>query len=131
MGIEDGPALAECLDRAQSPSDIPRLLKAFESIRKPRTTRVKHQARANAEIFMVADAEAQRKRDQEWKSDPSNRARYNFDKDKTEELKQGSLAKQNWLLGYDVYDVVSVIPSLRYRFGSADAVRRIKNWTGY
>ncbi|CZR54504.1 uncharacterized protein PAC_04388 [Phialocephala subalpina] len=131
MGIEDGPAIAECLDRARNLSDIPRLLKAFETIRKPRTTRVKHQARANAEIFMVADPEAQRKRDHEWKSDPSNRTGYNLDKDKAEELKQGSLAKQNWLLGYDVYEVVSVIPPLRNKFCLANAVRRTKNWTEY
>lgn len=34
--IEDGAALAECLDRAQSDADISKLLRAFEAIRKPR-----------------------------------------------------------------------------------------------
>lgn len=56
---------------------------------------------------MEADPEAQRKSDHDWKSNPLNRAGYNFDKDKAEELKQGSLAKQNWLLGYDVYEITN------------------------
>ncbi|KAE8448432.1 hypothetical protein EG329_009497 [Mollisiaceae sp. DMI_Dod_QoI] len=134
MGIEDGAALAECLDRAESVSDIPRLLRAFETIRKPRTTRVKHVARTNAEVFMLSDPEAQRKRDDERKSDPSNKAGNNFDKGKVEKLKQGSLAKSNWLLGYDVYESVSVGSlSVKVMIGLANnGVRRqIKSWIKY
>lgn len=36
VSIEDGAALAECPDRAESVSDLQRLLSAFEVIRKTR-----------------------------------------------------------------------------------------------
>lgn len=36
MGIEDGAALAETLERAANTEDIKRVLPAFEKIRKPR-----------------------------------------------------------------------------------------------
>jgi salicylate hydroxylase len=36
MGIEDGAALVETLERAVKTNDIKRVLPAFETIRKPR-----------------------------------------------------------------------------------------------
>jgi 2-polyprenyl-6-methoxyphenol hydroxylase-like FAD-dependent oxidoreductase len=58
VGIEDGAALAERLSRAQSTEDdIPKLLKAFQDIRKPRTERVSGLSRMIKEDNMVPDGD--------------------------------------------------------------------------
>lgn len=37
MALEDAATLAECLERAKNPEDIPKVLKDFQEIREPRT----------------------------------------------------------------------------------------------
>lgn len=63
MAIEDSAALAECIGRATQKSDIPKLLEAFETIRKPRTEFMTRFARARKEMFCMPDGPAQQKRD--------------------------------------------------------------------
>src|ERR1019366_4918624 len=57
--IEDGAALAECLDRVQDISDIPNMLQAFQAIRKPRCEAIALGARANGDIWHMADGPEQ------------------------------------------------------------------------
>lgn len=40
MAIEDGASLAECIERAETTQDLPKVLHAFEAIRRPRCERV-------------------------------------------------------------------------------------------
>ena len=63
MAIEDGAALAEAISRAESASDLPKLLKTFESVRKPRCEDISANCFTNAEIFHLPDGPAQEKRD--------------------------------------------------------------------
>ncbi len=65
MSIEDGAALAECLDRAQDINDVPVLLRAFEAIRKSRCEAVQRGSRANGDIWHLSDGPAQEERDRQ------------------------------------------------------------------
>lgn len=63
MCIEDGASLAECLDRAATKSDIPTCIKAFETIRKPRTTLFSKTAEEHSKIMVSADPKEVESRD--------------------------------------------------------------------
>ncbi|KAH7390218.1 hypothetical protein BKA64DRAFT_117741 [Cadophora sp. MPI-SDFR-AT-0126] len=63
MAIEDGAALAESISRADSVTDLPKLLKVFEAVRKPRCEDISANCLKNAEIFHLPDGPAQEKRD--------------------------------------------------------------------
>jgi salicylate hydroxylase len=63
--IEDGAALAECLDRAESVLDLQRLLSAFEMIRKSRCETIAKSTLTNADVWHLPDGPAQQRRGQE------------------------------------------------------------------
>lgn len=102
MAIEDGAALGECLNRARSASDIPKLMHAFEAIRKPRCERVQAVARDTGHIWHLPDGPEQIARD---------RAMKRVD----EETKYAGRTPNRWsdddfepwLLGHDVFAYVS------------------------
>ncbi|EEP76553.1 conserved hypothetical protein [Uncinocarpus reesii 1704] len=98
--IEDGAALGECLDRAKSARDIPRLLYAFEAIRKPRCERIQAGARENGHIWHFADGPEQIARDRAMKAvaheGNEDSATYNPNRWSDPEF-------QPWLLGHDVF----------------------------
>jgi salicylate hydroxylase len=70
MCIEDWASLALCLGRAQSPADFPKILKAFEEIRKPRVERMVVRGRENARISHLSDGPEQVMRDNFMRSMP-------------------------------------------------------------
>jgi salicylate hydroxylase len=98
--IEDGAALAECLDRVQDVSDILNMLQAFQAIRKPRCEAIALGARANGHM---ADGREQAQRDCEMRqemdqSSPQSVVNPNKWSDKD---------FQPWLFGYDTVKLVS------------------------
>ncbi|KAL1310942.1 hypothetical protein AAFC00_001165 [Neodothiora populina] len=93
QAMEDAAILAQCLDRAGHVDDLPRLLAAYEVIRKPRAERLQQGARRNGVVWHFADGEDQQRRDWAMQGD----------------LKEGEVNPnvwadkgfQPWLFGYD------------------------------
>lgn len=63
QGIEDSACLAMCLEAAQSIHDLPKVLHAFETIRKPRAEWMVQRGREESLGFFLPDGEAQQQRD--------------------------------------------------------------------
>lgn len=53
MAIEDAWVLAKCVE-ADGGANLPRALQRYEALRKPRTSRVLNQSRANADLFHMS-----------------------------------------------------------------------------
>lgn len=108
IAIEDSACLAECLSRATSISDIPRVLHAFETIRKPRVTHIGEFALFNAHAWQLPDGEEQRKRDDMLAKAPIFAAQ-NWDGKHVDEFPglPPNPMYHPWMLGHDVVDYVS------------------------
>jgi salicylate hydroxylase len=65
QAIEDGATLAACL-AADSVSDPAETLHRYETLRRPRVTRLQEMSRANKTRFHLPDGPAQEARDAEW-----------------------------------------------------------------
>ena len=65
QAIEDGATLAACL-AAGSVSDPAETLRRYETLRRPRVTRLQEMSRANKTRFHLPDGPAQQARDAEW-----------------------------------------------------------------
>jgi salicylate hydroxylase len=63
MAVEDGATLAECPARAETVDQIPMVLRAHESIRKPRAEKVKAASERSGVEKNYPDGEQQEKRD--------------------------------------------------------------------
>ncbi|KUJ15021.1 FAD/NAD(P)-binding domain-containing protein [Mollisia scopiformis] len=70
MGIEDSACLAECLARATSTDDIPKLLDIFQNLRLPRVDSVRDKARGMHKMVHLEDGPAQQGRDKMLKARP-------------------------------------------------------------
>jgi salicylate hydroxylase len=104
VSIEDGAALAECIDRAESVSDLQRLLSAFEMIRKPRCEAISGSTLANADVWHLPDGPAQQARDRKLgKVDEKEAKKETGDVDKWSGKDQ-----QRGLFGYDTVKEVRV-----------------------
>jgi salicylate hydroxylase len=68
MCVEDGASLAECLDRAKTVDSIPRVLKAFENLRRARAESMIQLSRATMSQWHLPDGEQQVQRDAFWSS---------------------------------------------------------------
>lgn len=64
QGIEDSACIAECVDRANTVEDLPKVLKAFEAIRRQRVEFFIRRGRFNASVMHMPDGEKQKERDQ-------------------------------------------------------------------
>jgi 2-polyprenyl-6-methoxyphenol hydroxylase-like FAD-dependent oxidoreductase len=67
MAVEDGATLAECLSRAQTAYQIPKAMKVYESIRKPRAEKLKNASEAGGIEKHLPDGEKQRQRDEQMR----------------------------------------------------------------
>jgi salicylate hydroxylase len=67
MAVEDGIVIAECLARARSSSEIPRLMRFFEKLRLDRCYIILDAARNNGNIWHLADGPEQQKRDEQMR----------------------------------------------------------------
>ena len=70
MAMEDSVTLAECLARVEDTAGIPKALRAFETIRKPRLKLMAAFAELSAHRWQMPDGEEQRKRDAMLKTSP-------------------------------------------------------------
>lgn len=70
MCVEDAACLAECLDRVNFVEDLPKILHAYEQIRKPRTEWFVKRGSHMAAIWHLPDGESQQKRDKAWGARP-------------------------------------------------------------
>lgn len=112
MAMEDSAALGECLARAKDASDIPQALRAFETIRKPRTSLLSEFALMNAHIWQLPDGEEQRQRDAMFKNRPMFSAA-GWDGKHIDEVPATPRDPLffAWMLGHDVVGFVC-LPSL-------------------
>ena len=62
--MEDAAVLGECLDWAQSPSDLRQATLAYQAIQKPRCEKIQDRSRENAGGLSMPDGPAQQSRDQ-------------------------------------------------------------------
>ncbi|KAI9745685.1 MAG: hypothetical protein M1818_001219 [Claussenomyces sp. TS43310] len=102
MGVEDGAALAETLERATSAADIKRVLPAFEKIRKPRAELIASASAMLGKMWQMSDGEAQQQRDERMKAMPIWDAK-SWDGSHVDDV-PGSMRDptyQTWVMGHD------------------------------
>ncbi len=93
QAVEDGAALGALFENLENMDQLPHLMRVFEKVRKPRTTRITNESDSMRSIFNLPDGDLQRKRDrqlttmQPFVGYPNRWADPDF---------------QPWLLGYDV-----------------------------
>ena len=111
MCVEDGASLAECLDRAKTVEYIPRLLKAFENLRRARAESMIELSRATMSQWHLPDGEQQQQRDAFWsKMESLITAGDNFwDKKPVDNPPTGFMDPllQPYFRGHDAIDFVS------------------------
>jgi salicylate hydroxylase len=107
MGIEDSACLAECISRANSASDIPKILEIFQKIRQPRVESVQNRSRMMHKISHLPDGPAQEARDKNFKARPFYQAPSQWDR-KPIDVAPGERDPlyEAYLLGYDVFEHV-------------------------
>jgi hypothetical protein len=131
VGVEDGASLAECLDRAKSVEDIPRVLKAFENLRRARAESMIELSRASMDLWHLPDGEQQRQRDAFWSKRGSLvGAGSKFGNSKPIDEPPTSIMDplvQDYFRGHDAVDFVSDCRNFLAIF-LADFGRRIGNW---
>lgn len=121
MCVEDSACLAECLERAESVRDLPKVLHAFEQIRKPRTEWFVKRSSKIASIWHLPDGEAQEKRDKALASTPLSLPDMkvwdgiHIDDPPVEPTVPFHPLISPWTLAFDVFSYVSGI-SLTTRF---------------
>jgi salicylate hydroxylase len=109
MGIEDGAALAETLERAVNAEDIKRVLPAFETIRKPRAELIANASAMLGKMWQMPDGEAQEQRDARMKAMPIWDAK-TWDGSHVDEIPVQGLRDpkyQTWAMGHDTVAFVS------------------------
>ena len=107
MAMEDAIAVTECISRAKSVQDIPKLMKFFEVLRRDRCYTILDSSRKNADIWHLPDGPAQRERDKGIKKG----SKVNFESTQIEEQNPNrwSDAKfQPWMFGFDVFEDVKI-----------------------
>lgn len=101
QAMEDGAVLAECLVRAGHTDDLGIIMRAYETIRKPRTEKIQKGARVNGVVWHFDDGEEQERRDRAMQG-----------KLKQGEVNPNSWADpkfQPWLFGHDAIKEASSI----------------------
>lgn len=109
MCLEDGVSLAESLDRAATKSDIPACLKAFEEIRKPRTTLFSKTATEYSKLMVSQDPEEIESRDK-LRRERQDLMPEIWDGKHIDKLPDSSRDQMfgHWCYAYDTIDFVSL-----------------------
>ncbi|RVX72524.1 hypothetical protein B0A52_03714 [Exophiala mesophila] len=103
MSIEDGPALAECLSRVRELEDIPKYLRVFEQLRKPRCEKLQLCSRLNGQMWHLPDGPQQEERDRGFERDDFAKAETEQSEQESENVNPWSDRNfQPWLFGYDI-----------------------------
>ncbi|KAF4634196.1 hypothetical protein G7Y89_g3905 [Cudoniella acicularis] len=92
MATEDGATLAACLARAKSVDEIPRAMKAYEKIRKPRAEKIKGAAEGRGKEDHLPDGEEQERRDEILRGSLGSSG----------EISEETVKRVDWIYGFDV-----------------------------
>jgi salicylate hydroxylase len=97
-----------CLDYAKSVSDLPRVLAAYEQIRKPRAEWMVRKGRETAKIWHLPDGEQQRQRDK-YLATMSSSVTSKWDGKNIDDPPEGNFNPliQPYMQGFDIIDYVS------------------------
>ncbi|KAK9379274.1 uncharacterized protein V2V93DRAFT_373441 [Kockiozyma suomiensis] len=117
MAMEDAITLAECIDVVKDPSQISDMLKVYEEVRKPRTTRIVLGSRDMGYVNHLEDGPAQQKRDEALRhaTTKSSVAPTRYVPPSSTEIPPYDRQQPNpwsdtvfepWMFGYDVVKVV-------------------------
>ena len=109
MAIEDGAALAECLSRVETQEDIPRYLRVFENVRKPRCERIQECSRLNGDMWHMADGPAQEERDKALKGDDFQEGLTSTEPNGKNPNLWSDKGFQPWLFGHNVFTETSKV----------------------
>ena len=113
QGIEDSACLVMCLEAAQSIDNLPKVLTAFETIRKPRAEWMIQQGKAECAAWHLPDGEAQQQRDAYIKN---NRVWFPtaWDGSHVDEPPEGQFnpLSQAYRQAFNIFDYVSFSASL-------------------
>lgn len=108
MALEDAVTLAECLERAQTTSDIPQVLKAYQEIREPRCKLVQTWSSTQGDRTHIPDGPVQEQRDKLFKEHNAWVPRPPWDGVHVDELPTiESPTWTSWLQGHDAVAFVS------------------------
>jgi salicylate hydroxylase len=100
MAVEDGIVVAECLARAKSTSEIPRLMRYFERLRLDRCHIILDAARNNGNIWHLADGPEQQKRDEQMRQRSTVRVATTAQENPN---KWSDPKFQPWMFGHDAF----------------------------
>jgi salicylate hydroxylase len=102
MTVEDGATLAECLSRAETADQIPKAMRVYEAVRKPRAEKLKNISEASGIEKHYPDGENQRKRDEQ---------RITMNSHLKNIPTKGQLDKHpsHWIMSYNVVGHVSAL----------------------
>lgn len=107
MAIEDTGALSECIGRAANAADIPKLLEAYEIIRRPRVDWMARFARARQSTMTMPDGPAQLMRDSMMKA--MSQPVWDGEPIDSPPPLGGSL-QEHYIRSYNVFEDVSILP---------------------
>ena len=125
MGLEDAATLAECLERAENPQDIPQMLKALQEIRQPRCKRVQEWSGKKGQRATLPDGPEQEKRDEDLKLFNAWVEAEPWDKVHVDEIPAlESPVWKAWLNGHDAVGFVSYARLQSYLYGRTDSSHR-------
>jgi salicylate hydroxylase len=129
LAVEDAATLAECLSRASSTDDIPRLLPIYQDIRQARCQMVQRKGRALCQMMMLHDGSAQRERDETVRQFHSPQYDEEWDGVHIDDLPSDLKAPNYmaWMNGHDARLFVSVLDGIEQPL--THFPRRIANWT--
>lgn len=107
MALEDAATLAECVGRAETADDIPKVLKALQEIREPRCKLVQKWSAIKGKVATIPDGPEQAQRDKSLKSFNSWVKAKPWHGVHVHELPE--LERPNWKIWLNGYDAVTFV----------------------
>ena len=130
QAIEDASVLTVCLERASCSAEIPKLMAAYEQIRRPRVEKIAAATRENGELWHLVDEIEQNRRNEAMASGSIYVPETAGDTSETEEkrrlqveLSSGKL--QAWIFAFDA---VADVSFLILNIAVAYKIRHADNW---
>ncbi|TVY16356.1 FAD-dependent monooxygenase OpS4 [Lachnellula arida] len=99
VSIEDGTALAECLDRVTDLVDLSPVLRAFQDLRKSRCETISKAALSLVDLWHLHDGPEQEGRDLKMKQDMTNTVGVTSDSKSSLDMMRDKFVP--WMFGYD------------------------------
>ena len=103
MAVEDGAALAEALHLISSPSQLPRALRLWETVRMERAGQMQEASLINGKLWHFADGPEQRARDAGTNAEVNRKP---FERSPNQ---WSDRLAQRWTYGYSATEVISLV----------------------